>query len=700
MQLLKALRQISADTQLSFEVKLERLLKIGCNTLDMDIGIVSQIENDIYTIISASPIDSIPVGTKVPLGDTYCAHTLNADGIIASHHVKHSELGNHPCYQKFGLESYIGISVFVDHKNQGTLNFSSTKPRSQEFTESDYEYMILLAEWVGLEISRQGSLVKVLTQQDEAQRQWLQRDQMSELAGLGTWEIDVGNGTVTWSNALKRMHDLDESFVPTLANVFQFPRFEEDKIKISHLFKEAMKKGESFSYEIAIQTAIGRSRWIRAQAQPVMENGKCLFVLGASLDITNQIQMLEELRTQRFEAEKALEARSRFIANISHEIRTPLNGVTGMLGVLKKTPLSTQQERIIDTIDQSANNLLHIINDVLDFSKIDAGEMILEHLPVNVNNLLNQLQKVFSRSAEKKGLEFIVDISATEDVTVLSDPTRLLQVLNNLISNAIKFTSHGQVRLVTRSLQQTRGHILINIQVEDSGIGIDEEQLEFIFSPFTQADVDTTRKFGGTGLGLSIVAQIVELMGGSIKVTSKLGQGAQFTVNLSLELEQNEKVFIPKKDANNNTELTVSLASMRVLVVEDNQINQVVIEAQLSGFGITPEIVDNGEIALTLLKRQAPQLDFDVILMDCQMPVMDGYTATRKIRELGEKFKCIPIIALTANALVEERTRCLESGMTDFLTKPVSIEQLESSLLKVMTSKDIDRTSHLIAPES
>ena len=534
MQLLKALRQISIDSQLSFEAKLERLLTIGCNSLGMDIGIVSQIENDIYTIISVSPIDSIPVGTKLPIGDTYCADTLKADGILAFHHVKHSEVGNHPCYQKFGLKSYIGITVFVDHECHGTLNFSSTKPRSKEFTESDYEYMILLAEWVGLEISRQGSLVKVQLQQDESRRQWLLRDQMSELAGLGTWEIDVGNGTVNWSNALKRIHDLDESFIPTLTNVYQFPLFEEDKIKIGHLFKEAMKKGDSFSYELPIQTANGRTRWIRAQAQPVMENDKCKFILGASLDITNQIQMLEELRTQRFEAERALETRSRFLANMSHEIRTPLNGVTGMLGVLKRTTLSTQQESMIDTIDKSANNLLHIINDVLDFSKIDAGEMLLEHLPVNVNDLLNQLQKVFTGSAENKGLEFIVDISETKDVTVLIDPTRLLQVLNNLISNAIKFTAHGHVKLVTQTLQKTESHILIDIRVEDSGIGIDKEQLEFIFSPFTQADVDTTRKFGGTGLGLSIVAQIVDLMGGSVKVTSKLGQGSRFTVNCEL----------------------------------------------------------------------------------------------------------------------------------------------------------------------
>jgi two-component system, sensor histidine kinase len=683
MPLFKAFRQISTDVQLSFEGKLERLLAIGCNALALDIGIVSQIQNDIYTVVAATAKDSLPAGTQFVLGDTYCAHTLKADGILAIQHTKLSDFASHPCYREFGLESYIGIPVFVNNNPYGTLNFSSPEPHPQAFSESDFDYMILLAEWVGLEISRQDSLNKVLTQQQEAQRQWVLRDQMSELAGLGTWEINVSEGTVNWSNALKRIHDLDESFVPTLTNVYDFPRFAEDKEKLSHLFKKAMIDGESFSYELAIRTAKGRSRWIRAQAQAVMENGKCKYVIGASLDITNQIQVMEELRAQRIEAENALAARSRFLANMSHEIRTPLNGVTGMLEVLAKTQLNIRQKSIIDIIKHSARNLLEIINDVLDFSKIDAGEMNLEHLPVNINVLVKQLHNVFSRSADDKGLEFIVDNSATKGVVVLSDPTRLLQVLNNLLSNAIKFTAQGQVRLTTRVLQQSAGNIQLNIQVEDSGIGIDEEQQEFIFSPFTQADTDTTRKFGGTGLGLSIVAQIIALMGGSIKVMSSPGKGTTFTIKLLLQLAPNAKTSSAKQVTHGKTEESVNLSSLRVLVVEDNLINQLVIKEQLSEFGITPVVADNGAEALALIKERAPVLDFDVIFMDCQMPMMDGYTATRNIRELGKTCKLIPIIALTANAFSEERVRCLESGMTDYLTKPLSSKQLESSLLEV-----------------
>ena len=692
MPLLKAFRQIYTDAQLSFEGKLERLLEIGCNALALDVGIVSQIKNDIYTVNAAFPIDSVPAGSQFLVGNTYCVHTLQADGIFAIQHTKHSKVASHPCYREFGLESYIGIPIFVNSNRYGTLNFSSAEPHPQVFSESDFDYMILLAEWVGLEIGRQDSLNQVLTQQHELQRQLLLQHQMSELAGLGTWEINVNEGTVHRSDALKRMHDLDESFVPTLSNVYDFPRFEEDKEKLNQLFKNAMKNGESFSYEVAIQTAKGRSRWIRAQAQPVIENGKCKYVIGASLDITNEIQVMDELRAQRLEAEKALEARSRFVANMSHEIRTPLNGVTGMLGVLDKTKLDTRQQNIVNVIKQSASNLLEIINDVLDFSKIDAGEMDLEHLPVSINALTRQLQMVFSRLAKDKGLEFIVDNSATKGITVLSDPTRLLQVLNNLLSNAVKFTSQGQIRLTTRVLKQSVGNILLNIEVVDSGIGIDEKQQEFIFTPFTQADTDTTRKFGGTGLGLSIVAQIINLMDGSIHVESTPGTGTTFTIKLSLQLEPSSNTSSRQEDVHIKTDEPVNLSCLRVLVVEDNLVNQMVITAQLSGFGITPEVADNGAEALALLKAQAPELNFDVILMDCQMPVMDGYTATRNIRELGEGFKLLPIIALTANAFSEERGRCLESGMTDHLAKPVSIEQLESSLLAVKVNMSNSQT--------
>lgn len=693
MPLLKAFRQISTDAQLSFQGKLERLLEIGCNALALDVGIVSHIKNDIYTVKAAFPIDSVPAGTQFPIGNTYCVNTLKADGILAIQHTKYSQFASHPCYREFALESYIGIPIFVNNNRYGTLNFSSSEPHPQEFNESYFDYLILLAEWVGLEIGRQDSLNQVLTQQQELQRQLLLQHQMSELAGLGTWEINVSEGTVHWSDALKRIHDLDESFVPTLSNVYKFPRFEEDKEKLNKLFQKAMKNGEGFSYEVAIRTARGRSRWIRARAQPVIENGKCKYVIGASLDITDEIQVMDELRAQRMEAEKALEARSRFVANMSHEIRTPLNGVTGMLGVLDKTKLNTQQQNIVNIIKQSASNLLEIINDVLDFSKIDAGEMALEHLPVSINALTDQLQKIFSRLAKDKDLEFIVDNSATKGITVLSDPTRLLQVLNNLLSNAVKFTSQGQVQLTTRVLQQSVGNILLNIAVVDSGIGIDEKQKEFIFSPFTQADTDTTRKFGGTGLGLSIVAQIISLMGGSIHVESTPGIGTTFTIKLSLQLAPNSNRSPKKEDVSIKTDEPVNLSCLRVLVVEDNSINQMVIKSQLGGFGITPEIADNGADALALLKVRAPELDFDVILMDCQMPVMDGYTATRNIRELGEGFKLLPIIALTANAFNEERARCLDSGMTDYLAKPVSIEQLELSLLAVKVNVSNSQTS-------
>jgi len=386
-------------------------------------------------------------------------------------------------------------------------------------------------------------------------------------------------------------------------------------------------------------------------------------------DLQKQI-MLAEQETQA--AAAASEAKSQFLAHMSHEIRTPLNGIIGIADILALSDLNDVQEQYIKTIRNSGEALLSIINDILDFSKIEAGKLELEATSFNLEDLLKSLKDLFIAQLKEKDLELHYTLDPNIPKYLTGDPLRLKQILLNLISNALKFTQKGGIYLTAQALSLSP-EIELELSVRDTGIGIPLDKQQSLFEAFTQVDSSTTRKYGGTGLGLQISKRLVEMMGGRIRLESKMDEGSTFT--FSLALKAGEMPHAPAADAQAVGHSPI--ADLNVLVAEDNPTNQMVVSAMLKKLGYVFDICNNGEEAIQALNKK----QYDLILMDCQMPILDGFAATEQIR-LNPDWKDLPIIALTAGATDKEQKQCFDAGMNDFLSKPITIDVLEKSLLR------------------
>jgi signal transduction histidine kinase len=373
-----------------------------------------------------------------------------------------------------------------------------------------------------------------------------------------------------------------------------------------------------------------------------------------------------ELRQARDTAFRAAQVKSEFLANMSHEIRTPMNAVLGTAAMLLDADLGPEQRSLAETIERSGRDLLAIINDILDFSKLEAGKLRVESIPFDLAATVEGVVALLTAKAETKGIRLRLRISDGTPAEVLGDPGRLRQVLTNLIDNALKFTPEGYVMVQVGPEPGPPGVTPVAFAIRDSGIGIPPEQLATIFEKFTQADTSTTRRFGGTGLGLTICRQLTELMGGSIAVTSEPGKGSTFTVLVPFQAPENAAAPIVAPTA------VPATLTGRVLLAEDYPANQKIARWMLERLGLVVEISPDGKEALAALERS----QFDLVLMDCQMPEMDGYDATQAIRTSGASYHQIPIIAMTAAALASDRERCLASGMNDYISKPVQPDEL------------------------
>ena len=382
------------------------------------------------------------------------------------------------------------------------------------------------------------------------------------------------------------------------------------------------------------------------------------------------------------EAEKANNIKTEFLANMSHEIRTPINGIVGMLNILEKEPLNEKQLDYLALAKSSSETLLVVINDILDISKIESGKLTLERTTFNLARLIDDIERVAQIRAEEKNLFFQSNTQLCDDF-VCGDPVRIRQIIDNLVSNALKFTRNGGVTMRV-SLEDARDKIYqLAIEIEDTGIGIPEDKLDTLFIPFLQVESSTTRRFGGTGLGLSISKQLIDLMNGSISVTSQPGTGSCFRFRIEVE----KPVTLEEREEEPETVTSLQTPESKidrqhVLLVEDNDINIVVAQSLLESVGLKVDVAKNGAEAVQMLHANRlcnNNRHYSMVFMDCQMPVMDGYEATRKIRE-SETFKDLPIIAMTANAMQGDKEKCLAAGMSDYIAKPIDPEIVEQKI--------------------
>lgn len=495
-----------------------------------------------------------------------------------------------------------------------------------------------------------------------------------QLTHSGSWEADLMTGQNFWSDEAFRIFGLQPGQAGPQTELFSQMIHPDDLPAYKSHIREAINELKPASFHLRIVLPDGRVKFIHAIGKPFVDaSGKVTKLYGAIMDIDDQKKTEQELIKAKEQAEAAAIAKSQFLSTMSHEIRTPMNAVIGFTHLLLQQNPRPEQMEYLNILKFSAENLLVLINDILDFSKIEAGKIEFEEVDFNVLSLLENIRSGILQKANEKGIILKLNVGNDVNTTVVGDPVRLGQILTNLISNAVKFTETGKVTLSAAISAREDERVTIDFRVEDTGIGIPADKFENIFDSFTQATSDTTRKYGGSGLGLTITKRLLELQQSSIHVESEPGKGSVFYFSLNLRVSDKHLTEQTNGTATNH----FNLKGTKLLIVEDNHINVLLMKNFMKQWEVQYDLAENGLVALEKVQAN----DYDLVLMDLQMPEMDGYEATSRIRQLPEeKYKQLPIIALTASAMMDIKDIAFTVGMNDYISKPFSPAELYSKI--------------------
>jgi len=505
----------------------------------------------------------------------------------------------------------------------------------------------------------------------------LQRTQ--SISGVGGWELDVRDNAMYWSHQARIIHEVDDDFAVTLDSAFEFP-VEAHRPVIRDAIDACFQECTPFDLEIQVVTASQITRWIRVVGEPTIVDGRVIRISGTVEDISEKRLAQKNLEQALEHANSASRSKSEFLANMSHEIRTPLTAIIGFTELLMDSGLDDQTRLShLGTIRRNGEHLAAVINDILDVSKIEAGKITVESLPMNVTEVVRDSVQLLETKARDKQIELTCSIAEDVPPYIVSDRVRVRQILINLLTNAIKFTEIGSVKVVVEH-DEPRSQLVIRI--EDTGIGLAPHALETLFSAFTQADTSITRKYGGTGLGLRISKVLAKLLGGDIEVESIVDQGSVFTVRILATPAEQKDMETEESVADSDRLLSHPLEGIRILLAEDGPDNQRLLNHFLTKAGASVQIANNGFEAVIAVEEGIVKGEpYDLVIMDTQMPEMDGHSATREIRGSGNT---IPILALTAHATQEAREAFFAAGCDGFATKPIDRRKLIKACVKLI----------------
>ncbi len=562
--------------------------------------------------------------------------------------------------EKFVLD----IDVVLKNREKVTdfqLHLNDDKVYSRDyipiFTDNIYKGHL----WVYKDITEQHNTYLAIQNSEEKYRG------VMENMELGLMEVDNNNIiTKVYERFYKMLGYQPEEMLGK--NAIELLLVEEHIDTIKDVADQRLQ-GESSAYEIQIKNKNGDPVWVLVSGAPIKNaKGDIIGSLGIHYNISEQKQILKQLEIAKNEAEHARQAELNFLANMSHEIRNPINAIIGMSNLMYDTELSKQQYEYLETIKYSSEILMNLISDILDINKIDSGEIEVNKKEINITDHVKAIIKTLSFNTRNKNIEVLEEFDSRIVHHILTDLNYFNQILMNLIGNAIKFTEKGYIKVVVKLISETKEKYNLRLEFIDTGIGISEEEMPYIFDNFKQANSNIRKRFGGTGLGLAITKKLVEIQNGKIKAQSELNKGT--TISIDWELEKGNKINVQR---NNSKKISEKINLNKILIVEDNVINQNYLKGIFSKNKIEYSIANNGREAIKLCEKEV----YDMILMDIRMPEMDGYETTLWIRNQDEnENQKVPIVALTASALVDEKTKAIEVGMNDHLSKPYTEQQL------------------------